>query len=352
MPIEDDESLENDLPGEGSTAEKGGKQKEKNPSLDLDLELDNDSGSVMDKYEEADKQDTQVEEEPQDSGQNEEEEQLQQQGEDQEEGDGDRQQHGQRAQKRIRKLVQDRNTVREENETLKQRLAELEQERNQFREVSELNQEAALKQTKERLQNDLLVLKEAVKRARLEDDDAFADSVANLTKVQAQLNSIEAFEKQREARKARGTSNEGEQGTKKTEEQPRQQQQQQIKLHPQTEKWFSQNKNWFGVDADKTAEVRRIGEELEAEGYDPNEMPEAGNEFNEYFMIVNARMAKKFPRKPAANGNQQKVTPGSRGGAPARNKGQPSLNPRQEALIKKLGISRDAYIKSLKQDNA
>jgi len=218
--------------------------------------------------------------------------------------------------------------------SVQQRAAELEQ---RFRS----SDSARMSEAKNRIDTQLVALKQIIKKAREEGDfDTETEAQERLTSVQWEQRQLhdaaQRFAAQQQAR----------------QQAPQQMPQQPVRQpDPRAETWAEENE-WFGKDMVMTAAVRGIHIELvQKEGFDPTS--------EEYYDEIDRRMRETFPAKfgSASKSNNRATTKPVQTVAPAtRSSGVTNtarrtvrLSPSQVAIAKKLGVPLEEYAKYVKE---
>lgn len=247
--------------------------------------------------------------------------------------DENKQRFGQRAEKRISKLVKARNELREQVQRLEAEKAEL---HKRYVGDASAAEEHAATQHEQRIEAEEKRLKAEFLAA---EDEANADRKYEISRAMARLEAerlaLNTWKAQRPQRP-------------KPEEQQVQRPQPQPQARPRVDKtaqeWFQENR-WFTVDQELTKTALEIDADLQREGFDPLEQPEPGQRYNDYYRELNAELRRraptKFQTKPSGTST---VAPGTRSSG-RRAKQSVTLSASERQRARNLGISEELYAK-------
>lgn len=250
--------------------------------------------------------------------------------------DEDLSQYGDKVQKRISKLVYDRNEERRRREEAAQMQDEavryaqtVAQENAELRRRLSEGQTSALAESKGRLDAELANQKQAFKQAyEAGDSDAVADAqikIAELTTRKSQLEATAAQQASRPAPTAAAA-----QPARPPVPKP----------DPNAQAWASRNQ-WFGKDEIMTGFAFGVHEQLVRSGVDPRS--------EIYYSRIDEAVRSKFPEKFETPGQDVVVPPRTPGTvvAPAsrdaKNPRTVRLTPTAAALAKRLGLTPEQY---------
>ena len=253
--------------------------------------------------------------------------------------DEDRQKLGNRAQKRIQRLVRQRKEVEEKNAALESRLSELEHNAREFDVRSRRGQVASLKQHTTRLEAQEAQVKQAYKNAResgdidgeVEANDALATIKAEQMLVTRAMQQAEAnvpSQENVEDRRPVQTDTSADTATAP-------------KPDPKAKAWQRQNM-WFGGDTRKekfmTQEALDIHDEIVAEGISPVDDTE------EYYAELDRRVRTEFPDEfKDSSGTKSSPVVGGRTRSAGSGKRTIKLSKSEVARAKRLGTTPEAY---------
>ena len=216
-------------------------------------------------------------------------------------------------------------TLRQENEQLKQRMTTLDQ--------------AHLTEYGSRLDGQLNIAKQSYKEAYDRGDvDKMFEAQQELSRIAIEQ---ERYRLAKQRQEKISVSREAEpQQTQQTQQQP-QAQQEAPKPDPKAEAW-AENNEWFGQDEVMTFAAFNIHKKLvEEEGFDPQS--------DDYYNEIDGRMRKEFPQRFSKNGRSGQVasadTSASRKPSGRRTV---KLTASQVAIAKKLGVPLEEYAKYVK----
>jgi len=251
--------------------------------------------------------------------------------------DEDRQKLGNRAQKRIQRLVRQRKDTEEKNAELQSRLDEMEHNAREFDVRSKRGQVASLKQHTTRLEAQEGQVKLAYKNAR-ESGDIEAEIEANdaLATIKAEQMLVTRAMQQAEANVPSEESTEDRRPVQETPETvpdaPR--------PDPRAKTWQRQNM-WFGGDTRKeklmTEEALDIHEEIIADGISPVEDTE------EYYAELNQRVRTAFPEEFKDSGTKTSPVVGGRTRSAGSGKKTVRLSKTEVARAERMGVSLEVY---------
>lgn len=243
--------------------------------------------------------------------------------------DEDRKKFGERARKRINKLVRVRDELREQVAKLS---AEKEELQKRYATDSVTAEEHAAAQHEQRIEAEEKRLKAEFLAA---EEAAEVDRKYEIMRAQARLEAerlaLNTWKAQRQKIKP------PEQVEKRPPSPPVR-----PKVDPQAQEWFQEN-TWFTRDQELTKVALDIDRDLQSEGYDPFEAPEPGQKFNDYYSELNARLKRKVTPTsvPKLQGTAM-VAPGTRNSG-ARTKQSVTLTPSERRRASALGVSEEAY---------
>lgn len=244
---------------------------------------------------------------------------------------------GERAQKRIRRLVAQKKAAEDAAREAKRETEDLRKETLELRGRTKSSESHAVSQHKQRLETTEQALKADLRSAReLDDDDKFFEATKALARIETERMALETWE----------ASNPEETEKEPLEKKPVREA---PRLHPNTKKvfesWYKNNDTWFGKDEDRTKLALRTDGELLAEGYDPAEAPADGEDYNDYFIELSSRLKLEEPSHEDTPRKKSPVSSGARTGGKTRKSkdGLPKLTQSEYDLAKRMGISPKSY---------
>ena len=260
---------------------------------------------------------------------------------------GELDEYGDKDKKRIDKLTARlRETQRREQAALdyaKQVQAHAQQLEQRYQRTDE----ARLYEAKNRVETQVVALKQIIRKAREEGDvDTETEAQQRLTALTMEQSQISAAEAQRQAYYQQLAAQQA-----AAAQQPVQQPVQQARqVDPRAEEWAERN-GWYGKDNVMTHAAWGIHRQLiQVEGVDPNS--------DEYYDELDKRIRQAFPQKFGNGGGTlngggrtvQTVAPASRAsGINSTARRTVRLTPSQVAIAKKLGVPLEEYAKYVKE---
>ena len=266
--------------------------------------------------------------------------------EEEEDSESEKNKFGERAQKRIRRLVAQKKAAEDAAREAKKEAEDLRKETQELRGRTKSSETHAVSQHKQRLETAELALKADLKSAReFDDDDKLFEATKALARIESERMALETWE----ASNPEETEEEPQEkkpAAKPAREAPR--------LHPNTKKvfesWYNNNETWFGKDEDRTKLALRTDSELLAEGYDPAEAPADGEDYNDYFIELSSRLKLEEPSHEDTPRKKSPVSSGARTGGKTRKSkdGLPKLTQSEYDLAKRMGITPKSYAEQKK----
>lgn len=248
--------------------------------------------------------------------------------------------YGKRAQKRIQKLVKERNEAVTAANKFRSDLDDVQAAQAETAKTQAKNDKVALAEHEARLEAEEAQLKEQFLAANQQDDqDTIWKVNQRLATLQAEKLAIRQW---KDTQPEDGKDIEERSEEEKAETVRRKPPQQRAKLHPQTQKWYNANKSWFGHDAEMTEFAREIHQELEEEGFEATEQVVIGSEFNNYFQEVNSRMRAEFPDRFKAKRAARNSPVGTSRG-PTKKAGKVRLSPSEVETANNMGVTLQSY---------
>jgi hypothetical protein len=255
----------------------------------------------------------------------------------QELSDEDRTKLGNRAQKRIQRLVRQRKEVEEKNAALEARLEKLEHSNREFDVRNKRSQVSSLKQHASKLDAQEEQATQTWKLAR-ESGDLDQEAAANniLATVKAEKLLVQRAVQQAELNEPAAAEEEGEERPQRQPAQPA------VRPNKRAKEWQKKNL-WFGGDTGKekfmTQEALDIHADIMAEGINPNDDPE------EYYAELSQRLAVEFPDefKTSKEGKRSPVSGGGTRSTNSNGKKVIRLSKSEIATAKRLGVTPEAY---------
>ena len=260
---------------------------------------------------------------------------------------GELDEYGDKVKKRIDKLTARlRETQRREQAALdyaKQVQAHAQQLEQRYQRTDE----ARLYEAKNRVETQVVALKQIIRKAREEGDvDTETEAQQRLTALTMEQSQISTAEAQRQAYYQQLAAQQA-----AAAQQPVQQPVQQARqVDPRAEEWAERN-SWYGKDNVMTHAAWGIHRQLiQVEGVDPNS--------DEYYDELDKRIRQAFPQKFGNGGGTlngggrtvQTVAPASRAsGINSTARRTVRLTPSQVAIAKKLGVPLEEYAKYVKE---
>ena len=249
---------------------------------------------------------------------------------------------GERAQKRIQRLVAQRKAAEEDARAAREEAERIRSEAEELRRNSKSTEDHALTQHKQRLD----VAEEAL-NARWESA-ADKDDRKEMWEIQKQLARVESERLMLETYEGQRPTEEQEDDAAPVPEPAREAKPSPPPVPGVIKNWVQQN-SWFGTDEEMTKAALKIDNELIAEGYDPAEAPARGETSNEYLNELQARLAKEMPGKFGGKKKTSPVGGNTRNTTQRKTKsGLPRLTQSEMDLARRLGISPKAYAEQKK----
>ena len=248
------------------------------------------------------------------------------------EEDDSQEQFGNRAQKRIRRLVSDRKGLVEENSRLANELGEARARLSNEATRVQTSEEHAVLQHEARLTETESRLRSQWQEAHNEgNSDSLWDIQKGLAQVEAERLRLEEY------KVSRPQPTQSQEQREQPQEQPPQQRQQEPDA--QSLRWFEQNHTWFQQDPEMTSEALEIHRDLVNEGYNPLDAAEDDKSFNNYYRELNSRLKRTYPVKFQTQA-QQRVAGPTRS---TNNKKQITLSPSEITTAQNLGVPLKEY---------
>lgn len=197
--------------------------------------------------------------------------------------------------------------------------------------------EGRVSETKNRIETQVVALKQVIKKARQEDDiDTETEAQERLSGLLYEQNKLRDEEPRRKAYFDKI----------KEPVQPVQNVQQKAPYDPKAERWAEENE-WFGKDTAMTHAAMGLHKQLVTEErFDPTS--------DEYYDELNKRLRDTFPQKMGVSTNNsdtrpvQSVAPANRSSGINTARRKVRLTPSQVAIAKKLGVPLEEYAKYVK----
>jgi small-conductance mechanosensitive channel len=192
--------------------------------------------------------------------------------------------------------------------------------------------EGRVNEAKNRIETQVLALKQVIKKAR-EEVDTETEAQEKLMGIMYEQRKLVDEEPQRKAYVDRI-------------QKPTPQKEQEPTYDPKAEKWAEENE-WFGKDTVMTHAAMGLHKELVMqERFDPKS--------DEYYDELNKRLREAFPQKLGSSENNsetrpvQSVAPANRASGVNSARKKVRLTPSQVAIAKKLGVPLEEYAKYVK----
>lgn len=233
------------------------------------------------------------------------------------------------AKKRIQKLVAQKKAKEAEVAAERQRRLELEAELEALRKAGKESFKQDATAYAETLQTQLKLLEERY-AAELEKGDAKAAAaiMSDMIRVNAQVSATKA---------AKQEVDEVDETPTRTQVTAARQAPATPSFHPKTQAFMEKHADWWGKDRVTTAAAVAIAQELEQDGYSPEE--------DDYYAEVENRLRQVMPAKfggqPQRRAPRQTVSGVS--GTPSSSGNRVRLDQSELAMAKRLGVSPEAY---------
>lgn len=260
------------------------------------------------------------------------------------------QKRGKRAERRIRGLVKDKNTLTSALTLASEQLQAVRAENAGLTVKLKKNQEGHTDEIGRRLEAEETRLKTAnTLAAEQEDQEALFDIRGRQAAIAAERVALDTFKREEEAVEIVADPAPAQPDARPLP----------IKAVPdeKAEDWFGDN-DWFQNPASQSDRIKRSGaleihKTLMEEGFVPTEQPQGGNERNEYYMELDKRLASEFQGgKPASRtAPSTPVVGGSRTPA-GGNVNKVRLTQSEFELVKRMGISPQAYAREKAKEAA
>ena len=254
--------------------------------------------------------------------------------------DEERKHYGQRAQKRIQRLVRDKKDTAQRMDAMAARLAELEQNNTDLVVTGRNQQKSLLTEHQNRLEADeeraLSNLRNAKEAGDLDEEikaqDVLASAKAERLLVRKALQQAEHFDKKQKVQ------------PNQEEVEPQQEQ----RIDRDALQWQKRNL-WFGGQTPKERVMTQVALDIHKDVVESGLYP--SEDTDEYYAELDARLQKEFPDEFSSKREiQSPVTGGTRTGNVVTRSGgkrKVKLTRSQVATAKRLGVSPEAYARQV-----
>ena len=239
-----------------------------------------------------------------------------------------------KVQKRIKKLTEKYRREERDREEAVRMAKKLREENEELKQQMSSSQQAHLNEYGQRVENQLVLAKEAYKKAHEDNDtEKMFEAQQALSKI-----SIEE-ERYRLAKNRQDNQQVQAPEAQQASQQASQQAPQPQEPDPKAKAWANKNE-WFGQDEVMTYAAFGLHRKLvEDEGFDPSS--------DEYYDEIDSRLQKEFPHKFNTTGRSTKVAPADTSASrkPTGRSRTVKLTPSEVQMAKRLNVPLEEYAK-------